>query len=441
MSQIRPFHLVDEFIETASEQALIAAIAREPSLYWELQDLLPDGAFVTERKTWRQLAKAIQTEDSTLPEISVEWKPSPNPRAAAEHLADLHQRRLLAEVQEQLGQALYDRDGHRPAHELAAFLEEEAARIQATIRETKAARLTWASEMLPHVLRDVEQRWAARQATGKPVMGIPTGLTSLDTILGGLEAGLYILGGAPGTGKTTLALQMACDATREAPVIYLTFENSPANLTLKGLVARANQIPELGKEVLQPRDVMRGWVDPRKLRLAAGQWKPIAEKLAVVEGSGQLTVSQLRAKALEAMNRHGADRCLIVVDYLQLWAKASAEMRGLTTVRERVETLGTTLRELAMRLSSPVLALSSQNRSQGDYGSGKGKAALDSLKESGDLEYASDVVLFLTPAEDRTTVKPAVAVDLTVAKNRHGETGKVEMIFRPDIATMREQAR
>jgi len=89
--------------------------------------------------------------------------------------------------------------------------------------------------------------------------------------------------------------------------------------------------------------------------------------------------------------------------------------------------LGGLLRELALGLHSPVLALASQNRSAGNYGNGKGTAALDSLKESGDLEYAADVVLFLTEAQERMATPPARAVDLTVAKNRHGDTGKVHI--------------
>jgi len=68
-------------------------------------------------------------------------------------------------------------------------------------------------------------------------------------------------------------------------------------------------------------------------------------------------------------------------------------------------------------------------------------AALDSLKESGDLEYAADVVLFLTEAQERMATPPARAVELTVAKNRHGDTGKVGLIFRPDLGTMREEAK
>jgi len=74
-----------------------------------------------------------------------------------------------------------------------------------------------------------------------------------------------------------------------------------------------------------------------------------------------------------------------------------------------------------------------------NYGNGKGTAALDSLKASGDLEYAADVVLFLTEAKERLATPPVRAVELTVAKNRHGDTGIVGLIFRPDLETMREE--
>jgi replicative DNA helicase len=233
-------------------------------------------------------------------------------------------------------------------------------------------------------------------------------------------------------GETTLALQLAVAATKEVPVVVVTFEHAPANLTLKLLCARAG---------VNLRDVQRGYADLAKLRRAAETWEPVAQRLAVVEGSSQLTVAQVRAQARRAMRQHQGERCLVVVDYLQLWAKVAEDLRGNFSVRERVDMLGGLLRELALGLRSPVLALASQNRSAGNYGTGKGSAALDSLKESGDLEYAADVVLFLTDAQEHLATPPARAVELTVAKNRHSETGKVGLIFRPDLGTMREKAR
>ena len=253
-------------------------------------------------------------------------------------------------------------------------------------------------------------------ATGSTVPGVTTALIQRNNLLGGFA-------GAPGMGKTTLAFQLAAVATADVPVVVVTFEHASANLTLKLLCMRAG---------INPRDVQRGYADVAKLRTAAEAWQPVAQRLAVVEGSRQLTVAQVRAQAHRAMRQHQSARCLVVVDYLQLWAKVAEDLRGNFSVRERVGMLGGLLRELA---------LASQNRSAGNYGNGKGSAALDSLKESGDLEYAADVVVFLTEAQERCATPAARAVELTVAKNRQGDTGKLSLIFRPDLGTMREEAR
>ena len=46
----------------------------------------------------------------------------------------------------------------------------------------------------------------------------------------------------------------------------------------------------------------------------------------------------------------------------------------------------------------------------------------------------------MTEAQERMATPPVRAVDLTVAKNRHGDTGKVGLIFRPDVGTMRQES-
>lgn len=424
---MKEFRLSYEFVDKVAEQELIKAISLDPKVYWQICDLLCLEAFVAERETWQYLLTKIETEEQIIvPDI---WAVSQDPETTAKHLLDLFQRRLLAELQERLAVLLY---GKQQASDIISFLEDEATRIQVAIKDTQPGTLRWANEVLLDVLADAEERHRKREETGKPVMGIPTCIKSLDEALNGLNTGLYLLAGGPGMGKTTLAMQIATSVAKSYSVVYVTFENSPANLVLKTITSQSE---------ISAQQVQRGWADLKALHKTANQWLPIAQNMAFIEGNSKLTVAQVRARALQAMHKSKFEKCLIVVDYLQLWAKAANEFKSFGSVRERVETLGSGLREIALRLNSPVLALASQNRSEGSYGGGKGKATLDSLKESGDLEYAADVVMFLTGSDQRPVTPPARAVDLTIAKNRDGEIGYVPLIFRPDIGLMREEFR
>ena len=321
------YHLQDEFTDLRAEQSLLASLAAAPARYWELLDVLTADLFTATQDAWQPLALALEAAQP--PSVPADWLPAADPHATAQRLRDLHQRRLLAAAQERLAQALFD--DTTPATEIATLLEEEALRVQAALRNTTTGHLPWVSALLPQVLADAEARRLQREATGSAVLGVPTGLAQLDNLLGGLNDGLYLLAGPPGMGKTTLALQLAAAATREVPVVVVTFEHAPENLTLKGLCARAG---------VNPRDVQRGYADLTKLRAAAVAWEPVAQRLAVIEGSSQLTVAQVRAQALRAMRQHQAERCLVVVDYLQLWAKVAEDLRGNFSVRERVDMLG-----------------------------------------------------------------------------------------------------
>lgn len=285
------------------------------------------------------------------------------------------------------------------------------------------------SEVARQAIEHARQCFEQRERTGRAVLGLETGIPRLDQLLGGLQQGLYLLAGAPGVGKTTLALQIALNVARHAPVVYLTFENSARNLVTKTLCGLAD---------VNPREARRGFVPAVRLHEAAENLEACLRNILFIDGSGATTIASARTQARRRLEQAGVASGLVVVDYLQLWAKTSRELRGLSDTRAKVEALGGDLIDLSRRLSSPVLALASQSRAGGAYGRGGGEASLDSLKESGDLEYAADVALFLTPPKERKVQPPAVALDLTIAKNREGPTGMVELVARPDRGTVRE---
>jgi len=345
--------------------------------------------------------------------------------AYADIVRERSTRRRLLQAAERLDRRA--RTGQADATTIAAIASRELEELQDPAGDERGPS---SSRLLRQLIEDTQARHDRRMSTGEAVLGLHTGVPRLDGLLSGLNRGLYLLAGPPGMGKTTLALQIALHVAREAPVVYASFENSPANLLLKALCGRA---------ALNARDVRRGYVKPQALAAAGAELGSVLARLDIVDGDGRLTVSHLRGRARRLRAAQGAQRCLIVVDYLQLWAKTSRELRDLSDVRAKVDTLGGELIALSKQLDAPVLALSSQSRAAGGYGRGGGETALDSFKESGDLEYSADVALFLTEARERKAVPPAVALDLTVRKHRNGPTGTVELVFLPERGLLREE--
>lgn len=415
------FNLTDEHVDPELERKFLALLSRDPDAFWELEP--QEELFEEYPHDFGARKEAIES-GAEPPGVPDDRESVEDPEQAIERLRELHQNRELASMQETIGKRLDDPDDAAPA--ILKDLEEEAAEIRAELQSGDAGTLQTNADVVSEVLDDAEEAREHYQSTGDPIRGVKTGIGKLDEITGGLQEGLTILSGGPGIGKTTLALQIGADAASEGvPVLYVTFENSPRQLVLKGM-GRVGGI--------NPKDVRRGTVPVEKTRDAAQKWKEKAEQLAFIEGRSKLSIGEIRGKARRMMAQHEADRCCVVVDYLQLYAKAANELDGADGLRERVERMGQRLRELGMQLRSPVVAIASQSRSAG-YSAG-GSADLDTLKESGDLEYSADVVAILTEPDTRQATPPASPVDLTVAKNRNGETGRVEMIFRPDKGTM-----
>jgi replicative DNA helicase len=435
-------NLTDEHVDPQTERAVLAALSRADDPARRFDELEPsEKLFGKHAQAFVDLRSAIEAGED-VPEVPEEWTTAEDPAGAVRELKALQKRRRAAEVQEILSDGI---GGQRPIEDACETANERLADLQGDFREDTAGTLRYADDLVPEVLSSAKEARKRIQAGEDVLPGIRSGIDAFDEILGGFQEGLTIVGGGPGIGKTTYALQAARHAAKdeEAPVLYVTFENSPEGLTRKGICSIAG---------VSARAVRRGQVPTEKVRAAAKRWGQETRRLAFVEGTADLTTSRIRTKAKRHTGRFGADRCLIVLDYLQLFAKRSEQFERYTDQRERVQAAGNAIRAVGMGLRSPVLAIASQSRKAGNYGGDDaqenetGSARLDSLKESGDLEYSADAVAFLTPpisdpSRSARVVEPNRAVDLTVAKNRHGETGRVELVFRQAEGTMMPEAK
>src|SRR5262249_47586659 len=137
---------------------------------------------------------------------------------------------------------------------------------------------------------------------------------------------------------------------------------------------------------------------------------------------------EVRAKTRRLHGRIDGGLGLIIIDYLQL-------MRHEGRVESRVEQVGQIsrgLKGLARELNVPVIALSQLSRAVEQRG-GEKKPILSDLRESGQIEQDSDLVMFIYGGEyyEKESERPGEA-DIIIAKHRNGAVGDVVLSFQKD---------
>lgn len=257
------------------------------------------------------------------------------------------------------------------------------------------------------------------------VLGIPSSLSSLNTALGGYQEGLHIIAGAPGVGKTAFLLQSALAAAKAGhKVVLASFELSLNKLVIQAICQQESLISKLflnGSAAWEEFDSFKKSAD----ELFYEDW---IYNLYFVEGLHTTSLDEVRDMCRDIQKNNDGQPILLIIDYLQKWARGQQLHQD---IRQNVSILGGLLRELAKELKSPVIAVSNQNRS------GTGKAEMNSLKESGDLEYDSDTITFLTEDPNNPdTDKINRNVKLSLTKNRFGELIDVSLNYRADLGVM-----
>jgi DNA repair protein RadA/Sms len=106
-----------------------------------------------------------------------------------------------------------------------------------TLEETRAEPAAGKNRMqaLTRGLNAAQPVTTLSQIEAAEVSRTPTGLEELDRVLGGgiVAGGVVLIGGDPGIGKSTLLLQALDALSREMPVLYVTGEESGAQVALR----------------------------------------------------------------------------------------------------------------------------------------------------------------------------------------------------------------
>lgn len=225
--------------------------------------------------------------------------------------------------------------------------------------------------------------------------GISTGFENLDKLLdGGLYPGLYVIGANSSLGKTTLVLQIADNIAKSGHgVLIFSLEMSRFELIAKTLsrMSFLKSLSEYKSTVYAKttRSVLLGSYnnefDSKIISEVMNDYSDWGRNIYITEGIGNVGVSHVKEK-VEEFRKFMNETPVVVIDYLQILAPYSVKM----TDKQNVDKNITELKRLSRDFNIPVLGVSSFNRE-----SYSAPVSMASFKESGAIEYSSDVLIGL----------------------------------------------
>jgi replicative DNA helicase len=252
------------------------------------------------------------------------------------------------------------------------------------------------------------------------ILGVPSGFSKIDKLLGGFQkSDLIVLAARPGVGKTSLALNIAVNAAKRygQRVAFFSLEMSNEQLVQRLLAAETG---------INQQRLRSGEIQDDEWQMLVEAAGVLSDTLLFVDDTPAMSALELRTKARRLQAEFGLD--LLIVDYLQL-------MRSDARVENRVQEISyitRSLKSLARELEAPLLALSQLSRaveSRSDH-----KPILSDLRESGSIEQDSDIVMFIYREElvKENTERKNIA-DIIVAKHRNGPTDIVPLYFNKEL--------
>lgn len=264
------------------------------------------------------------------------------------------------------------------------------------------------------------------------VTGVPTGFVELDELTGGLHPGqMIIVAARPAMGKSTLAVDFCRSASIRVggkppiPSCYFSLEMGRMELMMRILAAESGvDMNKLrGGRQMEERD----WED------VARAYNPVSEAPLFIDDSPNLTMPEIRSKALRLKQHSGLG--LMVIDYLQLMSSG----KRVESRQQEVSEFSRSLKLLAKELEIPVIAVAQLNR--GPEQRTGNKPQMSDLRESGSLEQDADIIMLLHRPEYYTPEERPGEADIIVAKHRNGQTRTIPVAFQGHLSRFANMAR
>ena len=244
------------------------------------------------------------------------------------------------------------------------------------------------------------------------------GFDKLDELLGGLEGGdMIVIGARPAVGKSALVTQITSNLARQGKRIgFYNLEMQNKQVYERFVVS------ESGIGLTRLRRAIKFLGDEEERFNKANETLEKAENIVITSG-GAKSVSDIRSES-----RH-MDYDIIIIDYMQL-LKAETTYRGNRAAE--VGEISRAIKNLAMELNIPIIALSQLNRVS-EMKETK-EPTMAELREAGNIEQDASVIMLMWNLDANDRTKKGCKVE----KNRQGNTGKVVMRFNGDLMKFEE---
>jgi replicative DNA helicase len=297
----------------------------------------------------------------------------------ARTITDLWRRREMVRISEAISVSAFQSGGDDMSRSAALFAMSELDAIAASASQTQTMfSITEAADAA------IER---AKLAAEGVVVGVTTGLRSLDEAMGPFEPGaLYVIAGRPGMGKTALGLQSAIGlAGSGAKVFYDSLEMQAAQLGRRAIALEA-RVPQF-------RVKGGKWSDNEFQAIAAARSR--FEKMSmIIDQQTGVNTAVIALKARAAKRKMGGLDAIFVDHMHIVQPDASAERNGAARGTEKVSN---DLKRLAVDMQVPVIALAQLSR--GVEGREDKRPAMSDLRQSGAIEQDAEAVLLLYRAE------------------------------------------
>lgn len=281
---------------------------------------------------------------------------------------------------------------------------------------------------ISNLVNDTWEKLEQREQNKGALLGVDTGFYDLNAMTSGFQrSDLVIIAARPSMGKTALCLNIAehIGINQKKVVAIFSLEMSKEQVVQRMVCSRAAvDANKMRFGQLQQED----WT---RLGVAFGD---LGDAQIYIDDTPVMSVMEMKAKARRLKAEQG-DLGLVIIDYLQLMEGQRPDNRV-----QEISDISRGLKAFARELDVPVIALSQLSRAvearQNKH------PMLSDLRESGSIEQDADMVMFIYRDEyynPESTNKGEA--ELIIAKQRNGPTGKVTLLFQPNITKFRNPAR